>query len=223
MVKSLLLENRVNVNNGACHPSDDHASVIETPLHAAALEEHTAIVELLLDYAGIDVNLGDVPGWSPLHIAIFFYNTSIMELLLVRADIDVNLPDWHGDTPLHRVIKRGDIPMIKLLLDYPGIDVNLQNPYGTTPLHRAATEGDPWILKLLCAHPKIEFDSKDDEGRDVFSLVEEKQEKLSNYKGDESARQSILKLEECLDIIRAAMEERKYGSSAPLVEQNSQT
>lgn len=199
MVKFLLSDNHVNVNNGACRPLDDHASGIETPLHVAALNGHTAIVELLLGHADIEVNLRDPTGYTPLHSAVSYNYTSIVELLLGYAGIDVNLRHPTGHTPLQSAILYDNTSIVKLLLNCADIDVNTRDNGGRSPLHRAVQFGRTSILKLLWAHPNIDLDSKDNEGRDIFSVVEEKQELVSSSKSDRPRQ-------ECLGIILAAIE-----------------
>lgn len=221
MVKFLLSENRVNVN-GAYHSLDDYASEFETPLHVATAHGHTSIVKLLLDCADIDVNSQNSDSETPLYKAACYEHKSIVELLLDCADIDVNSQDLDGETPLYKAALWGYTSIVKLLLDCADVDVNLPNKYSGTPLHGAATTGYTSIVKLLCAHPKVDLDSRDYDGRDIVSLVKKRQEQMVEFRTDEKHDIFILALEECLDIIRAAMDERKSASFAQLAEQSSQ-
>ena len=219
MVKFLLSENRVNVN-GACHPLDDHATVIKSPLHLAVTYGHTSIVKLLLDCADIDVNSRNADSETPLCKAALRGHTPIVELLLDCADVDVNLPDKYGRAPLDRAATWGFISIVKLLLDCADIDVNSRNDLGSTPLSLAASCGHASIVRLLCAHPKNDLDTRDNKGRDVLSLVKEKQRLFLDH---EKHDKLILALAECLDIIRTAIEERNSGSPAQLAGQGGQT
>ena len=193
-----------------------------SPLYVAAICGHTLIVKLLLDCADIDVNVRSGLGNTPLHQAVSYNHTRIVKLLLDCPSIDVNLGDEYGYTPLHRAAIDGLISTVKLLLDRTGINVNSRNWNGRTPLHVAAIKGGPSILKLLCAHPKVDLNSKDNEGRDVFSIVNQEQDQNQDYETNEERDKHFPALEEHLDIIRAAMEERKSRSSAQLAEQSSQ-
>jgi len=71
-----------------------------TPLHYAADEGHTEVVELLIAN-GADVNAKNENGWTPLHLAAYWGGKEIVELL-IAAGADVNAKDmsnWIG-TPL---------------------------------------------------------------------------------------------------------------------------
>jgi cytohesin len=69
-----------------------------TPLHYAADEGHTEVVELLIAN-GADVNAKDEEGWTPFHLAAYWGGKDIVELL-IAAGADVNAKNnWIG-TPL---------------------------------------------------------------------------------------------------------------------------
>jgi ankyrin repeat protein len=69
-----------------------------TPLHYAADEGHTEVVELLIAN-GADVNAEDEEGWTPFHLAAYWGGKDIVELL-IAAGADVNAKNnWIG-TPL---------------------------------------------------------------------------------------------------------------------------
>ena len=62
-----------------------------TPLHYAADEGHTEVVELLIAN-GADVNAKDENGRTPLHLATYWGEKEIVELL-IAAGADVNAKD----------------------------------------------------------------------------------------------------------------------------------
>ena len=197
-------------------------SIGYTPLNRAVKYNHTSIVELLLNCVDIDVNLGEECGDTPLHTAVNHNHTSIVKLLLNCANIDVKKRYEDGETPLHRAASYNCNSIVKLLLNYADIDVNSRDRFGDTPLHAAAINGYTSTLKLFCAHPKIDLDSRDKWGGNVISRMKTYQETKEDCETDEEYEKRRLKLEEFLDIIRTAIEERKLKSSAQPAEQSSQ-
>ena len=190
MVKFLLSDNHANANNGACHLFDDHACVTSTPLHAAVTQGHTAIVKLLLDCPNIDVNLRDACYETPLHRAVSLNHTPIVKLLLDCADVDVNARDPAGLTPFQ----------------FAGFGLESYGPY-----HKSSY--DTSIPKLFCAHPKVDLDSRDEWGGNVIDRVKRSQERRGDWETNEEYEDCRLKLEECLDIIRTAIEHRRHHTT----------
>ena len=99
------------------------------PLHQAAFEGKTGMVELLLAHKA-NVNAKGDAGYTPLHSAAVGNRKEVAELLLANM-ADVNARDTNGDTPLHCVCS---MDMAKLLL-VSKADVNAKNQQGDTPLH----------------------------------------------------------------------------------------
>ena len=69
-----------------------------TPLHYAADEGHTEVVELLIAN-GADVNAKDDSGWTPLHRAVSKVHNKIAKLL-IEEGADVNTVNKDGLAPL---------------------------------------------------------------------------------------------------------------------------
>jgi len=62
-----------------------------TPLHAAAYQGHSDVVELLIANDA-DVNASDVRGWIPLHAAVDQGHAAVAELLIVKgADLNARM------------------------------------------------------------------------------------------------------------------------------------
>ena len=184
-----------------------------TPLQIAVTYFHTSIVKLLLNRADIYVNLRDAYGQTALYQAAGKGHTSIVELLLDRADIDVNIPDNRNrQTPLHKAISCSHTAIVELLLDCADVDVNAQDNADRTILQEAAAVGCTSIVKLLLADPKTDLKSSDNWGRYLISPVKDVQglefyNEFYNISNEDRDRR-MLAQEECLDIIRAAIEER---------------
>lgn len=104
----------------------------EMPLHIAAENGFTAIVQLLLDY-GADVNVQSSIKMTPLHKAARNGHLETAKFLL-ELGAAVNQQDSEGMAPLHFAAIFGRLEMIQLLLQY-GADINKQDRFGDTPLH----------------------------------------------------------------------------------------
>jgi pectate lyase len=162
-----------------------------TPLHYAAREGRTEIVELLLEN-GADVNAGaylnrtaaefamqgnhneivellvskgaDIP---PLHLAIYLKDKAKARRL-IEASADVNKRTPYGTTPLDRAVSAGLKSIVELLIE-KGADVNVQDNWDWTPLHTAVYSSKDIVelkdmVKLLIARG-ANVNAKDGAGR----------------------------------------------------------
>jgi len=134
-----------------------------TPLYAAAKNDHTAIVnELLL--RGAKPNESVNRNKIPLHLAVINGNVDIARILLNNG-AGVNATDSARNTPLHRAVRRiyneahpedprqsnvNYVAMINLLIERRA-NVNATDVDGLTPLHYAATKHYPSIIRILHA------------------------------------------------------------------------
>ena len=124
-----------------------------TPLHLAAQNGHTEIVQLLLQN-NADPNIQDNNGDTPLHFSSENDHTETVQLLL-QNNADPNIQNNDDDTPLH-IACEGDltependhIEIVKLLLQN-NADPNIQVNNGDTPLHITSNLGHTDIFKLL--------------------------------------------------------------------------
>jgi ankyrin repeat protein len=143
-----------------------------TPLHRAAIHDHTDIARLLLD-RGAEVDARDRDGQTPLHWAARNDHTDIARLLLDRG-AEVDARDRDGQTPLHWAAFYGRKDTARLLLDR-GAEVDARNKYGHTPLYNAAFMG---------------FSSTDtarfliQSGADPFKAFKGTEEVLEFFRGD---------------------------------------
>jgi len=101
-----------------------------TPLHDAAREGRSSIVQLLLA-SGADSSIQDIGGETPLHLAAFHQHMRVVELLLEnRADQGVK-NNW-GNTALHVACMRRNLEVVSLLLE-KGSDPCVKNKNGKYP------------------------------------------------------------------------------------------
>nr|XP_027209272.1 serine/threonine-protein phosphatase 6 regulatory ankyrin repeat subunit A-like [Penaeus vannamei] len=148
-----------------------------TPLHYAAYEGHTDVVELLL-HKQCDPNPSNATGDTPLHLSALTGKADVVERLSDCEDIDVNnssatsetllvyaREESHmldvlrnpetispeGNTPLHYASLAGHTEVVKLLL-MKKADVKRETPTHHTALHYAALRGDAVLVKVLILH-----------------------------------------------------------------------
>ncbi|MCR5387401.1 MAG: ankyrin repeat domain-containing protein [Treponema sp.] len=141
--KTAYFENAVLSRNYSVTMTDG-----QTPLHIAAIKNHTGISEFLIKN-NADTSSQDINGSTPLHEACRYGNTEIARLLL-DAKADVNSQDSLCKTPLLLIIpEESRTEIYKLLIEYKA-DVNHRDMYGDTIFHTAAmTNLNTDILELL--------------------------------------------------------------------------
>ena len=118
-------------------------------LQAAAVREHKAVVQILLDQ-GTDVDAQG--GWygSSLRAAAWRGNTSIIQLLLDRG-ADINLVAGPHGTALQAASERAHEAIVELLLER-GADANIQGGLYGSALQAASVRGHKNIVRMLLQH-----------------------------------------------------------------------
>jgi ankyrin repeat protein len=90
-----------------------------TPLHFAAMDGHTEIVDLLLKWPGIHVAPLDTKGLSPFHYSIQNGHSGVLKLLLEKLE-NVGQPFTFCDewlAQLDHSIQKGHLEVVKLLVE----------------------------------------------------------------------------------------------------------
>lgn len=124
-----------------------------TPLIAAALHDHVAVMEYLLA-KGAQVNARDLQGRSALWASVWANQPNAFKLLLAKG-ADVNVASKTGDTLLFMAVERGTLDLARELIAKGAVvDRPSQNPLmkGFTPLHRAAMLRNAAMAGLLLDH-----------------------------------------------------------------------
>lgn len=152
-----LLEKKVGITLIGEHINDTDQEG-RTPLHIAAAEGRSEIVEYFLDTELINVNATKRNGNTPLHEAVLGGHIAVIKLLLSAKDIDVNAKNNDGSTPLHLAVECDHFDVVKELTMKPEkknvlqrkyVDVNITDSDNKTPLHLANECGHVEIEKLL--------------------------------------------------------------------------
>lgn len=105
----------------------------DTPLHKAARDQSSEVVELLLD-KGASINALNSYGCSPLFLAVTHGQIENCKGLLERG-ADATLRDCDGESMLGRAAVNEHLAIVEMLLDY-GVDINTREPTGETALNR---------------------------------------------------------------------------------------
>ncbi|XP_070963800.1 ankyrin repeat and SAM domain-containing protein 1A-like isoform X1 [Oncorhynchus clarkii lewisi] len=149
-----------------------------TPLHHAALNGHSEVVEALLRNEAL-TNIADNKGCYPLHLAAWKGDQRIVRLLIHQGpshpklneqsssvehkelkrcgpfDLRINAKNNDNETPLHCAAQYGHTQVVRLLLEEL-TDPTMRNNKFETPLDLAALYGRLEVVKLLLtAHPNL--------------------------------------------------------------------
>ena len=109
-----------------------------TAMFHAAKEGHLAIVRLLLEHGGADLEKSDSYGNSPLMVATWKGHVDVVCYLLEQG-ANVNKADDHGCTSLHEAASEGHLEIAKLLMLY-GAELNVKSDEGELPIDLADDE-----------------------------------------------------------------------------------
>ncbi|XP_069046357.1 ankyrin repeat and SAM domain-containing protein 1A isoform X4 [Lepisosteus oculatus] len=127
-----------------------------TPLHHAALNGHSEVVEALLRNEAL-TNIADNKGCYPLHLAAWKGDQQIVRLLIHQGLSHPKLNEQNNDneTALHCAAQYGHSEVVRLLLEEL-TDPTMRNNKFETPLDLAALYGRLEVVKLLLnAHPNL--------------------------------------------------------------------
>ncbi|CAK9230866.1 unnamed protein product [Sphagnum troendelagicum] len=90
-----------------------------TPLHFAAMDGHTEIVDLLLKWPGIHVAPLDTKGLTPFDYSIQNSHSGVVKLLLEKLENVGELFTFCNEwlAPLDHSVRKGDLEVVKLLVE----------------------------------------------------------------------------------------------------------
>ena len=121
-----------------------------TFLYIAAVNNHNAIVKVLLSRPGIKVNLGSPSGATPLSAAAQRGCLEIAGMLLQHPDINPSTGTYeHGTPSLAIAAYHGHEKMVELLLSSGKVNINLRDKGGATALFVAVERNWPKVVKPL--------------------------------------------------------------------------
>ncbi len=119
------------------------------PLHYAALNGHTATVQLLLERGAIGIDAPNTNDRQPIHLAAQNGDAAMVELLLDRGAIGIDALDKDGRQPIHIASQNGHTATVELLLDREATGIDVPDRDGRQPIHWAAFNGQTATVELL--------------------------------------------------------------------------
>lgn len=134
-----------------------------TPLHFAAMNGNSTVVEKLIT-AGAHLNPKEnLSGYTPLALAAAYNRLTVVDLL-IKAGADINITDDHGRTPLYIATSQNHNQIVERLLCCAKVNCQSANKVGKTPLF-AAYQNNNQPLKVLLhryeSQSKENFDSNE--------------------------------------------------------------
>ncbi|MDR2807028.1 MAG: ankyrin repeat domain-containing protein [Puniceicoccales bacterium] len=176
-----LIANGVNIN------ARDKNNKNNTLLLKAVSNGCADIVDLLLQYSGIEINVQNKDGDTPLHLAMRNSISQIVELLLQRPGINVNILNKDGDTPLHVAIRNNKPEIIELFSQHTNIATIIKNDHSytlTLTLLYAAIEGKNYeIFQYLLQESGINVNAQNGQGNTLLHLaVKERKKDLQSLR-----------------------------------------
>ncbi|KAL8777248.1 MAG: hypothetical protein Q9194_002664 [Teloschistes cf. exilis] len=168
-----------------------------TPLHMVCRGTGSLALLKCLVAAGVDIDATDKSGETALATATFNSHVDCASLL-VHSGADINIANRANDAPIHLALQ-SDVPAVLQLLLNKGAKYQEPNNSGRTILHYAAGLVSAETIQILKAHGLlgIDLDAKDDQGKTVDNLLEERVD-------DDSDPLFKSRLQDLLDSVRIA-------------------
>ena len=133
--------------------------------HVHCSGKHTAVIRLLLEQEGIDINICDNYGQTALHWAAkFAKNSKCIAILLAHPELTsqtVNKKNIWGYTPLLSAVWGGGAGCVQVLINDARTDLNIKNDYGESPLMFAVKRNYVGCAALLLPHPRVDLMTRD--------------------------------------------------------------
>ncbi|XP_041378188.1 E3 ubiquitin-protein ligase MIB2-like [Gigantopelta aegis] len=121
----------------------------DTALHDAIGKESHEIIDMLVNYLGIDFTLKNKRGFNVLHHSALKGNNFATEKILHRCRQIVDLKKDDGFSSLHLAALNGHKDVAQTLLQVGQAEVDLRNNRQQTPLLLAVSQGHTALIELM--------------------------------------------------------------------------
>ena len=134
-------------------------------LHIAAKADHLAVVKLLIQEKGLNINLQERGIWrsslhTPLHQAVLESRLEVVAFLLSQPECDPSIMDINKEIPLLIAVFKyhssDTEKILRILLAHPKTDIN-HGKSAHTPFQKACHSGQLWIVKILAQQKGIQW------------------------------------------------------------------
>jgi len=143
----------------------------DTVLHDAIAKDFFEIVELLVNFLGIDLSKTNKRGFNCLHHAALKGNARAVSLIVQKSPDLLNMVKEDGFSALHLASLNGHHNVVQCLIEArPGSDVNLRNTRQQTALLLAVDKRHVNIAKLLLENG-AQVNAQDDVGDSPLHVV----------------------------------------------------
>ncbi|KAJ5569050.1 hypothetical protein N7450_011536 [Penicillium hetheringtonii] len=136
----------------------------KTPVMRAIKNSSPAVLTLLLNSPGLDINLQNREQESALWIPVRHGASSTLWRVLERVDCAVDLRHQRGQTALHLAVWWGRIGLAQLLLAKGNLDLATIDRNGHTALHLAVRGRRLDVVDLILWHPRTDVNCIDNDG-----------------------------------------------------------
>ncbi|XP_068339667.1 protein ACCELERATED CELL DEATH 6-like isoform X1 [Pyrus communis] len=128
----------------------------ETALHAAVIEKHFDIVEVLLRFKQQLVKETDHQGRTPLHYAASLGDHKTVRRLLEIDTSTAYVLDKEGQSPIHVAAREGRGSVIREIIQHCPDSGELVDPFGRNTLHIAIQGGQVNVVRYILETPDLE-------------------------------------------------------------------
>ena len=143
-------------------------------LHLATSNNSEEMLDLLLTYVNIDVNVTESNGLTPLMMACLFDQERFVRKLCRVETILVDREDGRGQTALHQAVVGARLDCVRVLLQ-AGAGLTVRTRDGSCPLTLALREGHADVLQILLSVPDLDLSVTDGGGRNVGQIAVEEE------------------------------------------------
>ncbi|XP_050508901.1 alpha-latrocrustotoxin-Lt1a-like [Diabrotica virgifera virgifera] len=120
-----------------------------TLLRKAAQYGKLEVLEYLVEYCKMDVNVSDVDGNLPIHMIDMRYsNVKILKYLKANG-ASISISNKKKRTFVHKAARCGNLKVLQYLIEDCKMDVNVSDVDGNLPTHMAAEFNEAEIMKYL--------------------------------------------------------------------------